>query len=250
MLNHFIDQGTTLNKYVLSEPCIDYNVSRPDAFPSSEMLPLGTRWMSPQSPQTADTPTIVEFRQLLARAASGEQTAAVELVQMFEPEIRRFIRFRLANSRLRQFLDSLDICQSVLGQFFVELDKGALELQSPDQLRGLLLKIAKNRFLSKVRYQQAARRDVRRHEPNPHDQLPLVAQAGASPEDFLESQELSALIRARLPEETRYLVEQRMNGKEWAELAAEIGLSPEAARKRMARALDEVAEELGLIEAS
>ena len=54
----------------------------------------------------------------------GEEQAATELVQRYEPELRRFVRFRLTNGRLRRHVDSVDICQSVLGRFFVGLFAG------------------------------------------------------------------------------------------------------------------------------
>jgi hypothetical protein len=55
-------------------------------------------------------------------------------------------------------------------------------------------------------------------------------------------------FRKRLSEEERALADQRARGREWAEIAAERGGSPEALRKQLARALDRVAQELGLEE--
>ncbi len=55
-------------------------------------------------------------------------------------------------------------------------------------------------------------------------------------------------FRERLgPEELR-LVEMRHEGREWSGTAAELGGTPEAVRKRLSRALDRVARELGLDE--
>ena len=57
--------------------------------------------------------------QLLDRAQSGDEAAVSLLVRRYEPELRRFIRVRLTDPRLRRYLDSVDICQAVLGRFFV-----------------------------------------------------------------------------------------------------------------------------------
>ena len=190
----------------------------------------------------------LDFQQLLELASQGNETAAAQLVRDFEPEVRRFVRFRLANSNLRQFVDSMDICQSALGQFFVELAGGRTDLQSPKQLRNFLLKIAQNRMYSKGRYQNAARRDIRRREAVSRNELESAVSDIETPSELVASSELVHLIRAKLPEDTRYLVEQRLSGREWGDLAQELGISADAARKRMARALDEVASELGLIE--
>jgi RNA polymerase sigma-70 factor (ECF subfamily) len=52
-------------------------------------------------------------------------------------------------------------------------------------------------------------------------------------------------VLAGLPPPERYLAEQRAQGREWAGLAAEVGGTPEALRKRLGRALDRVLRELG-----
>ena len=50
----------------------------------------------------------------------------------------------------------------------------------------------------------------------------------------------------RLSSDERWLAEQRALDRPWAELAAELGTTPEALRKKHTRALDRVANELGL----
>ncbi len=50
-------------------------------------------------------PDDASFRGLLRRARSGDATAAAELVQRYEPTIRRTVRFRLANTGLRRLLE-------------------------------------------------------------------------------------------------------------------------------------------------
>ena len=77
------------------------------------------------------------FRSLLDRAQRGDENAATDLVNCYEPELRRYIRLRLTNPRLRRYLDCHDICQSVLGRFFVGLFAGRYELWSASQLTAL-----------------------------------------------------------------------------------------------------------------
>jgi hypothetical protein len=50
----------------------------------------------------------------------------------------------------------------------------------------------------------------------------------------------------RLTPQERYLQEQRDLGREWEDIAAELKESPEALRKRLERAKERVARELGL----
>ena len=52
----------------------------------------------------------------------------------------------------------------------------------------------------------------------------------------------------RLSEQELFLADQRALGRAWDDIAAELGASPEALRKRLARALDRVGRELGFAE--
>ena len=103
-------------------------------------------------------PVDEEFSALLGQARSGDSDAATDLVRRYEPELRRYVRFRLTDSRLRRFVDSVDICQSILGRFFVGFFAGKYELRSPDELIALLFRMAKNEVCDQIRKQRAARR--------------------------------------------------------------------------------------------
>src|SRR5205814_2300546 len=88
-------------------------------------------------------------------------------------QVRRVIRVRLRDQKLRRQMDSLDICQSVLGNFFARAALGQYDLQSPDDLIRLLATMAKNRLLDKVSELRAAKRDVRRVEGAPIEDIQL-----------------------------------------------------------------------------
>jgi hypothetical protein len=53
-------------------------------------------------------------------------------------------------------------------------------------------------------------------------------------------------MRGLLTEDERRLAEQRADGRSWPEIAAEVGGTPEAVRKRLERALDRVCQQLGV----
>jgi hypothetical protein len=89
--------------------------------------------------------TDAAFADLLRRACANDEQAATELCRSYEPELRRFLRFRMTDPGLRRFLDSLDICQSVRAAFFVHLQAGELEVASPRQLHRLLAVMAQNK---------------------------------------------------------------------------------------------------------
>jgi RNA polymerase sigma-70 factor (ECF subfamily) len=183
------------------------------------------------------------FPALLRRVRAGDQAAAAELVRQYEGEIRRAVRLRL-DPHLARALDSMDICQSVLGNFFVRAAAGQFELEEPAQLLKLLVKMARNRLLDHAR--KPANRPVAA------DSAVLTGAVGReeTPSQVASYEELLQKVRETLTAEERDLAEQRALGRPWAEIAAARGDSPERLRKLLERALDRVTREVGLEEVS
>jgi RNA polymerase sigma-70 factor (ECF subfamily) len=188
-----------------------------------------------------------EFNGFVKRVRAGDEQAASELVRRYEPEIRREVRLRLRDPRLRRDFDSVDICQSVLASFFVRAALGQYELERPEQLLKLLVTMARNKLVHQVRKQRSQRRDNRRLEAAGQEKLASVA-GGANPSELVARQELLQVFRNRMSAEERQLVELRSQGRDWAEIAAEVGGTAEARRKQLARALDRIGQQLGLDE--
>jgi RNA polymerase sigma-70 factor (ECF subfamily) len=186
-----------------------------------------------------------EFRRLLRQVRAGDADAAARLVREFEPAIRRFVRVRLADARLRRVLDSMDICQSVMANFFVRVAAGQFDLEQPRQLLRLLATMARNRLLNHARDELAARRDRRRQEDNSNT-LDQAADPGASPSRIAMGKELLERVEQQLDPQERLLLQRRLEGHEWQQIAAEMKASPEALRKKLARALDRIGPALGL----
>jgi RNA polymerase sigma-70 factor (ECF subfamily) len=187
------------------------------------------------------------FADLVRRVRAGEEAAAAELVRRYEPAIRRAVKMQLRDHRLRRVVDSVDICQSVLGNFFMRVALGQFELDKPEQLLKLLTTMARNKLSTRARHPQVRLREYRGVDTDSEIAEPLAA-ADPSPSQLAAGQDLLQAVRARLDEDERRLAEQRAQGREWAEIAAECGGSAEALRKKLARALDRVAQELGLEE--
>jgi RNA polymerase sigma factor (sigma-70 family) len=185
------------------------------------------------------------FQDLIHRLRRGDGDAAVELVNRYEPAIRRVVRLRLTDTRLRRVFDSMDVCQSVLGSFFVRAALGQFDLDNPDQLLKLLAQMARHKVTDQVRRERAERRDLARLEED-CGAADMVAAGGASPSQQVAGRELLVEFRKRLSPEEIELADLRAQGREWADIAAERGASPEALRKRLARGLDRVAQQLGL----
>lgn len=188
-------------------------------------------------------------RDLLDRVRNGDSSAAEELVRTYEPEIRRAIRVRMTDARLRRLVDSIDICQSVLAGFFVRTAAGQYDIQTPEELLRLLVTMARNRIIDWARRQQADRRDSRREVSIDDDAnaVPIASQ-DPGPASVLVNRELLEQVRNRLSADELRLMEKRSEGIGWNEIAAETGEQANAVRMKLTRALDRVAAELGLEE--
>jgi RNA polymerase sigma-70 factor (ECF subfamily) len=184
------------------------------------------------------------FQELITRIRSGDGDAAAELVRRYEPTIRRVVRLRLTDPRLRRAFDSMDVCQSVLGSFFVRAALGQFDLGNPDRVLKLLAQMARNKVSDRMRRERADRRDLGRVEADA--EAADLASGAASPSRQVAGQELLVEVRKRLSADERALADLRFQGLEWAEIARERGESPEALRKRLSRGLGRVAQQLGL----
>lgn len=188
------------------------------------------------------------FQAMIRQVRLGDDEAATRLVHQFEPEIRRIIRVRLADSRMRRLLDSADIAQSVMANFFVRAANGQFEIDSPQDLLKLLVTMAANRFRDQVRKQQATRRGQGKVRGDSGEFLEAMASPAPDPGREVALKDLLQVARQQMSQEEQYLADQRGLGRDWEDLARELGEKPDALRKRLSRALDRVGKNLGLEE--
>jgi RNA polymerase sigma factor (sigma-70 family) len=186
------------------------------------------------------------FADLMGRVRGGDADAAAEVVRHYEPAIRRSLRLRL-DPRLRRTCDSLDITQAVMCSFFVRVAAGQFELDTPEQLLKLLATMARNKLFKMQRDQLRAKRDARR-DAGGNVEEQQVAAAGSTPSVQVAAKEMLAEVQRRFSAEERQLVEWRQQGRDWESIAAEIGGSAEALRKKLARAVARISDELGMDE--
>jgi RNA polymerase sigma factor (sigma-70 family) len=190
-------------------------------------------------------PDDLSFAEFIRRIRAGDADAARELVRRYEPVVRLEVRLRLADPRLGRAFDSMDICQSVMASFFVRAAAGQFNLEQPQDLIKLLVVMARNKLAFHVRKERAERRDNRRVEIVPPEQLE-EARAAPSPSEEVSGRELLAAFRQRLSDEERQLADRRARGEGWAGIAAALGGTAAARRKQLERAVDRVARQLGL----
>ena len=186
----------------------------------------------------------MSFRDLIGRVRGGDERAAAEVVRRYEPAIRRAVRLRLTDVRLRRTCDSMDVCQSVMLSFFVRAATGQFDLDTPEQLLRLLTTMARNKLLNQARQQHAARRDNRMVSTDvaEHD----IVDRGPSPSRDAEARELLQEVHRRLAPDLLQIVELRNQGHDWNSIAAVVGGTPAALRQKLHRALARLSEQFGL----
>ena len=192
---------------------------------------------------------IAQFQELIQRVRNRDQEAARELTLKYEKVIRRVVRIHLRDARLRQVMDTMDVCQSVLASFFVSTVLGQYDLDSPANLINLLTTITRNKLTNQVNHLRAQRRDIRRSTTIEDDAV-QIADRASDPSDQASAREILEKVCERLDTNERYLAQQRSLGRTWNELAEELGATDVALRKKLTRALDRVMSELGIDEAN
>ena len=186
------------------------------------------------------------FDALLVRVRAGDETACNELVSQYGPEIRRVVRIRLREPLLRSTIDTTDILQSVLMDFFARVKLGQYEFDSPRDLVRLLMTMARHKLLNHARHARIEKRTAPVGMGETGQWLGQVPDRAESPSAAIVGEELIEMARHLLTEEERVIAEHRRAGRDWNEIANLTGDTPEAARKRLARAIDRVFEILGL----
>jgi len=179
-------------------------------------------------------PHIPLFPAWLARVRAGDPAAVGELVAVFGPRVRRFVRTRLAHVRISRMVDPQDVSQEVLGTFFARLDPTWPAVETAGQLGALLLAMARNKVRDQMRRYAAARRDHRRTGPG---DLERVESRDPTPSKVVAWEELYARAFAHLSADERVLFEDRLNGRTWADIAAARGVTTGVLRQQLHRAV-------------
>jgi RNA polymerase sigma factor (sigma-70 family) len=184
------------------------------------------------------------FADFIRRIRAGDGLAARELVERYEPVIRREVKMRLRDPRLYRRLDWTDICQSVMASFFVRAASGEYDLEQPDQLLRLLVVMTRHKLSKQERRHSARKRDYRLAEDRDPHYLEGELGADPTPSRLVAGRELLEAFRARLSEEERMLADLRAEGCQWAEISARVGGTPQGRRMPLARALGRVERQL------
>jgi RNA polymerase sigma-70 factor (ECF subfamily) len=172
------------------------------------------------------------FQELLDRVRAGDQEAMTVLVRKYEPAVRRTVRVRLLDARLRRILDSSDVCQSVMKSLLNPAALQRYKLDTPDDLLKLLARMARNKLIRRVRKENAKKRTP--GTPPPPTPPP------PSPSSVVIARELFEKARGHLTAEEWTIWELQEQGLTLDEIAKQVGGTGESVRKKLERALKRV----------
>jgi DNA-directed RNA polymerase specialized sigma24 family protein len=179
------------------------------------------------------TPELQEFFALI----QGDDERAVEaMLREMDPFLRRVIRMRLIDGRVRRAVDTTDILQSLLKDFLRQPAAGEPAESSSDQLCAYLAAAVRHKVQTRFRKE-------RRHAGS----LPEEWEPAGPERDVgkrIEDQDFSAAVRDRLDESARLLFDLKAQGLSWPEVAAKVGGRADALRMRLNRAVAAVLTEL------
>jgi len=188
---------------------------------------------------------VENLAELMKRVREGDQTAAELLVKQYEPLIRRMVRLRLEDKRLSRVFESMDVCQSVLGSFFVRATMGQFDLQEPGQLVNLLITMTRNKVASTARREYQQKRDRRRVSEGDSQQLARVESHAETPSVIVAGKELVDQARGLMRDDERQISELRSEGCSWEEIAQKMGGTAQSRRVQFMRATNRIMAQLG-----
>jgi RNA polymerase sigma-70 factor (ECF subfamily) len=167
-----------------------------------------------------------ELSGFLQRIQAGDEGAARELLQRYEPEVRLVVRRQLPRL-LRSRFDSLDFLQSVWGSFFRRMRDAPTEFEDSRHLVAFLARAAKNKVIDEYRRAASLKHDMHREEPlwgdgrRPKD----VADSIDSPSELAQAREVLGRLRELLPEERRTILELKAEGVSSKDIGERLGIS-------------------------
>jgi DNA-directed RNA polymerase specialized sigma24 family protein len=173
--------------------------------------------------------TMPNLSDFFAALQSGDEQAVAEMFRAIDPFLRRTIHLRLIDGRLSHVAHTTDILQSLLKDFLARKENAP----TPDGDSGALCAYLANAVRNKVvaKYRKEDRRT---------GGLPADWQgAGAESAETLriDAEDFNRVIRDRLPEPDRVLLDLRTEGRTWPEIAAQVRGNPDALRMRLTRAV-------------
>jgi RNA polymerase sigma factor (sigma-70 family) len=179
-----------------------------------------------------------DFSSLIERVRSGSQDAAWELVEKYGRDVQRFVR-RSLHQKMRAKFDSMDFVQIVWGSFFRAPER-LQGMEKAEQLIAYLATLAKFKVLTEVRRRmQSEKYNVGREagvdEPYQFPDQNLAPTP--TPSAVAIAKERWEQLMAGQTERVKQIVELRLQGTTFNEIADHLHIHERTARKTIERLL-------------
>lgn len=154
------------------------------------------------------------------------EEAYAELTRLLTVLVRASMSRRLRGQR-----DSMDVCQSVARSFVADMRASQIRFDTEAALVAYLRRVVANKLADLARRDGAAKRggDAHRNVPGPQ------AAKDSGPASAAIEREAAEHALEAISEADRQLWAMRRRGWEWERIAAELGITPAAARQRWSR---------------
>lgn len=171
------------------------------------------------------------------RAAAHNGKVADEFLAYFLSDMTRLGHQRVSTG-LRRFLDTGDLVQSVLGDLWEGFER--LHFETRGQFLAYLAQALRWKSSGHGQHLAAGNRreDLRVEQAAENLQAPAVGQSPSSQAGAAEERERLALVLVRLPDRDRDLLRGFLKGESNEEIGARLGLTPDAARMGVQRAIE------------
>jgi RNA polymerase sigma factor (sigma-70 family) len=188
------------------------------------------------------------FDDLVHRMRLGDDAATAEIFHRYAADVKRIVSAWMRIDRIRRLADPSDIYQSVMASFFIRAALGRYDIAGPDQLKALLVRIARHKVADVVRGRGARASFV----PIGGNGLSWMdpADPAKGPASQVMWKDLLQKFRDRFTEAERRVSDLRMLGYNWEEVGAALGERPGTVRTRLDRALKRICREIQLEELS
>jgi RNA polymerase sigma-70 factor (ECF subfamily) len=196
--------------------------------------------MSNEVPQDDCADRDHEFEDLIEQVRAGSQQAAWTLVDKYSRDVQRFVR-RSLHQKLRSKFDSMDFVQIVWGSFFRCPDR-LQGMAKAEQLIAYLATLAKFKVLAEVRRRlQTEKHNLDREEPNSEGSPREMMGNIPTPSAVAIARERWDQLLSGEPDQVRRIVELRLQGTTYTEIATQLEIHERTARKTIKRLLSQAA---------
>jgi DNA-directed RNA polymerase specialized sigma24 family protein len=178
--------------------------------------------MPPESPGEPDI--------LLMRMRSGDREAAAEFLARFGPRVRRRIHGKLGPA-MRRLFDSQEILSTLGRRLDICVGSGSLRAASMEELWSLVFRIADNSLIEKARVFRSLEAKEGEDSPLAYRVLQRLKDAEDQGQDG-PLIEIDAALRSLEDGIDREILSLWLQGNQLAQIAALLGMSAPAVRKR------------------